>query len=204
MLNFIINHFEVFISLFALLISYLTYKRNKLKYQYQFAPNCYPPDSVVLVDGNDILETKSYTDSIITNLQFINLSNFDIGFFELTAYDNTNNKHLDLLTVNSISFDEQYKQPLELIPISDEEVRMRHLQLPSFKYGTFKAKSMTYFDIVVFPYKNTESITIEFELPKQRFLSIKHKNIHQKFVKCGMHYNISGWKDSKVSNSNSK
>ncbi|TBW81745.1 hypothetical protein [Staphylococcus warneri] len=95
-----------------------------MKYQYQFAPNCYPPDSIALVDGDDILETKSFSDSVITNLHFINLSNFDIGFFELTAYDNTNNKYLDLLTINSISFDEQYKQPLELIPISDEEVRM--------------------------------------------------------------------------------
>lgn len=204
MLNFIINHFEVFISLFALLISYLTYKRNKLKYQYQFASNCYPPDSISLVDGDDILETKSFSDSIITNLHFINLSNFDIGFFELTAYDNTNNRYLDLLTINSISFDEQYKQPLELIPINDEETRMRHLQLPNFKYGTFKAKSMTYFDIIVFPFENTNSITIEFELPKQRFFSAKHKNIHQKFIKCGMNYNINGWKDNKIANSKSK
>ncbi|COE55498.1 hypothetical protein [Staphylococcus warneri] len=204
MLNFIINHFEVFISLFALLISYLTYKRNRLKYQYQFAPNCYPPDSIALVDGDDILETKSFSDSVITNLHFINLSNFDIGFFELTAYDNTNNKYLDLLTINSISFDEQYKQPLELIPISDEEVRMRHLQLPNFKYGTFKAKSMTYFDIIVFPFENTNSITIEFELPKRRFFSVKRKNIHQKFVKCGMNYNINGWKDNKIANLKNK
>ncbi|MCO4339732.1 hypothetical protein MTQ94_06420 [Staphylococcus agnetis] len=204
MLNFIINHFEVFISLFALLISFLTYKRNRLKYQYQFAADCRSPDSIVLVDGDDILETKSYTDSVITNLHFINLSNFDIGFFELKAYDNTNNRYLNMLTVNSISFDEQYKQPLELITISDKEARKRHLQLPNFKYGSFKAKSMTYFDIVVFPYENTESITIEFELPKQRFLSAIQKNIHQKFVKCGVNYNINGWKDSKTVKPNCK
>ncbi|TBW67840.1 hypothetical protein EQ812_14355 [Staphylococcus lugdunensis] len=102
----------------------MTYKRIRLKYQYHLAPHCYPTGSIALVVGDDILETKSFSDSVITYLHFINLSNFDLGFFELTAYDNTINKYLDLLTINSISFDEQYKQPLELIPISDEEVRM--------------------------------------------------------------------------------
>ncbi|OEL06876.1 hypothetical protein AST13_02230 [Staphylococcus xylosus] len=204
MFKFFLSHIEIIISLFALLVSYLTYKRNKLKYQYQFAANCYSPKFITLVNPEDIYDTKTYPDSIITNLHFINLSNFDIGYFELTAFDNTNKKYLDLLTVNSISFTEKHKQPLELIPISKEEVRHKHLQLPKYKYGTFKAKEMTYLDIVVFPSENTKSVTIEFELPKKRIINIKPKTIHNKFVKCGVHYNITDWQDKKTTNSKDK
>lgn len=189
MLNFIANHIEIIISIFALLISYLTYKENKTIYQYQFASDIRISEHVVLVDKNDLNNLDAYSTCMITYLHFINLSNFDLGFFELKAYDNKK-RRIELLTTNAISFIKQMMQPLELIPINDNESKRRHLKIPEFKYGIFKAKSMTYFDIVVFPHEDSDTITIEFELPKKRILNFSPNNIHQKFVKCGMIYNI--------------
>lgn len=150
---------------------------------------------IVLSDEEDITETKAYPDCIVTNFQFINLSNFDIGFFNLIAYDETNQKHLEILTLNSISYLDQHKQPLEIISDFKESVRYRHLQLPKYKYGTFSSKSMTYLDIVVFPSDSTKLITLEFKLPKRRFFSSKFQSINDTFIKCTMRYDISGWKD---------
>lgn len=191
LINFLWDNIEVIFSAIALFISILTYWKQKISYDYKFANNVYPSQNIILSNGTD--DAHGYQDAVVTNLHFINLSNFDISFFELEVYDSDTKKRLNLLTKNSIL---KNLQEYHVVDVIEKPFNVRNLRIPETKHGLFLSKSLTYFDLIIFPEENTKNITIEFNIPKKKWLFKNPDRFHTKYVSCGMNYNISGWKES--------
>ncbi|WP_436883915.1 hypothetical protein [Mammaliicoccus sciuri] len=189
--NYLWDNIEVIFSAIALFISILTYLKQKISYDYKFANNLYFSKNITLSNGTD--DAHGYKDAVVTNLHFINLSNFDISFFELEVYDTDTKKRLDLLTKNSIL---KNLQEYHVVDVIEKPFNVRNLSIPETKHGLFLSKSLTYFDLIIFPEESTKNITIEFNIPKKKWLFKNPDRFHPKYVSCGMKYNISGWKES--------
>ncbi|WP_239706175.1 MULTISPECIES: hypothetical protein [unclassified Mammaliicoccus] len=191
LINYLWDKIEIIFSAIALFISILTYWKHRISYDYKFAKNVYPSQNIILSDGSN--DSHGYPDAIVTNLHFINLSSFDISFFELEVYDSETKKRFNLLTKNSIFKTLQEYQVVDKI---EKPFNVRNLKIPETKHGLFLSKSLTYFDLIIFPDDDTKNITIEFNIPKKKLFFKNPNKFHPKYVTCGMYYDITGWKES--------
>lgn len=174
----------IFISLLALLISFITLYRQRIKYSHRFSSNLYPTNNIILTDGDD---ADGYGDCLIGNLNFVNLSNFDISYFELEALDVDNNKKLRVLTRNRIFPTLSDRHVLEV-----NNGNAKVLKIPDATFGIFKSKSNTYMDLVIFPLPETKNIRLDFSIPKR---SIRKSDKYlDGFKQLGIFYDVTDWK----------
>lgn len=174
----------ILISMLALIVSSISLYKQRIDYSHKFAPNLYPSRNIILTDGND---ADGYGDCLIGNLNFVNLSNFDISFFELEAYDVDNKINLKILTRNKIFPTLADRHVLE---VNGEIVKV--LKIPDASFGVFKSKSNTYLDFVIFPLPETKNIRLDFSIPKRSFL-LSDKYL-KGFKQLGIYYDVSEWK----------
>ena len=175
----------ILVSLLALLISFITLYRQRIKYSFQFAKNLYISNNIILTDGDN---ADGYGTCMIGNLNFVNLTNFDIGYFQLEAYDVENNQKLHILTRNRIL---PTLVDRHIMEVKGENVRV--LKIPEATYGIFKSKSNTYLDFVIFPLSDTKTIRVDFCIPKRSFHK-SDKPLHG-FKQLGISYDASNWKE---------
>lgn len=176
--NDIINYLLAnWIAIIALVISYMTFKRNSIFLDVDIEPEAHWIYGILLDDGSSV--TNEEFGLVHFNIRIINTSNFDIGYFDLRVmnedtheqYNCYNNFHFS--TLNGLN-----NTKAEAIFAADN--KSLSVELPTGNTGIVKAHSLNLIDIVFSPEIPPEKIFIMFKTTKKksRFKKYKHGYIN--------------------------
>ena len=187
-INSIFENFPILISLFALLISFLTLYRQRKQITVTFQPNIYP------ISKEDVSMTSLKRESILgrdaykTSVDIVNSSPLDIGFFDLRVFNPETNVNYYLATKKSLA--EIGNNDLYL-HYSDGVTK---LEIPDKNHGVLKANSYTTLDIIIVTNgKDSNKIGLAFKIPKSVFFGRDSFSVtnRKKFKAFGIIYDLS-------------
>ena len=176
--------FTIFISLAALLISLLSYLRERRLITVDFSPNCFALD----VEKNIIVADNIFKDiphqyAIFTTAIIVNASVINSSYFDLRAYNPKTNENHFICTLTSLP--SLKNNPRLLIsPFGPSALENFVIDLPNARYGSMSSGACLELPI----------LAIEFKVPQYAWLpwqrSPKSTSNRKKFKYYKVHYDL--------------
>lgn len=189
--------FTIFISLAALLISLLSYLRERRLITVDFAPNCFALDvkkNIVVADN--IFKDIPHQYAIFTTAIIVNASVINSSYFDLRAYNPKTDENHFICTLTSLPLLKNNPNLL-ISPFGPNALENFVIDLPNARYGSMSSGACLELPILVILNENIsieEGITIEFKVPQYAWLpwerSPKSTSNRKKFKYYKIHYDL--------------
>lgn len=189
--------FTIFISLAALLISLLSYLRERRLITVDFAPNCFALDvkkNIVVADN--IFKDIPHQYAIFTTAIIVNASVINSSYFDLRAYNPKTDENHFICTLTSLPLLKNNPKLL-ISPFGPNALENFVIDLPNARYGSMSSGACLELPILVILNENIsieEGITIEFKVPQYAWLpwqrSPKSTSNRKKFKYYKVHYDL--------------
>lgn len=189
--------FTIFISLAALLISLLSYLRERRLITVDFAPNCFALDvkkNIVVADN--IFKDIPHQYAIFTTAIIVNASVINSSYFDLRAYNPKTDENHFICTLTSLPLLKNNPKLL-ISPFGPNALENFVIDLPNARYGSMSSGACLELPILVILNENIsieEGITIEFKVPQYAWLpwqrSPKSISNRKKFKYYKIHYDL--------------
>ena len=189
--------FTIFISLAALLISLLSYLRERRLITVDFSPNCFALDvkkNIIVADN--IFKDIPHQYAIFTTAIIVNASVINSSYFDLRAYNPKTNENHFICTLTSLPLLKNNPRLL-ISPFGPSALENFVIALPYARYGSMSSGSCLELPILVILNENIsieEGITIEFKVPQYAWLpwqrSPKSTSNRKKFKYYKVHYDL--------------
>lgn len=189
--------FTIFISLAALLLSLLSYLRERRLITVDFSPNCFALDvkkNIIVADN--IFKDIPHQYAIFTTAIIVNASVINSSYFDLRAYNPKTNENHFICTLTSLPLLKNNPRLL-ISPFGPSALENFVISLPNAHYGSMSSGSCLELPILVILNENIsieEGITIEFKVPQYAWLpwqrSPKSTSNRKKFKYYKVHYDL--------------
>lgn len=189
--------FTIFISLAALLISLLSYLRERRLITVDFSPNCFALDvkkNIIVADN--IFKDIPHQYAIFTTAIIVNASVINSSYFDLRAYNPKTNENHFICTLTSLPLLKNNPKLL-ISPFGPNALENFVIDLPNARYGSMSSGACLELPILVILNENIsieEGITIEFKVPQYAWLpwqrSPKSTSNRKKFKYYKIHYDL--------------
>ena len=190
----------IIISLAALLLSLLSYLRERRLITVDFNANCYALDVTknIKVAGN-IFKGSPHQYAIYTTAIIVNASTSNSSYFDLRAYNPKTNENHFLCTLSSLPL--LKNEPSLLIsPFGPKALENFVIDLPKSRCGPITSGSCLELPILIVLNKNIsieEGISIEFKVPQYAWLPWHRSSVstsnRKKFKFYRVHYDLSNF-----------
>lgn len=187
----------VIISLAALLLSLLSYLRERRLITVDFSPNCFALDvkkNIIVADN--IFKDIPHQYAIFTTAIIVNASVINSSYFDLRAYNPKTNENHFICTLTSLPLLKNNPRLL-ISPFGPSALENFVIALPNARYGSMSSGSCLELPILVILNENIsieEGITIEFKVPQYAWLpwqrSPKSTSNRKKFKYYKVHYDL--------------
>lgn len=189
--------FTIFISLAALLLSLLSYLRERRLITVDFSPNCFALDvNKNIIVADNIFKDAPHQYAIFTTAIIVNASVINSAYFDLRAYNPKTNENHFICTLTSLPLLKNNPRLL-ISPFGPSALENFVIALPNARYGSISSGSCLELPILVILNENIsieEGITIEFKVPQYAWLpwqrSPKSTSNRKKFKYYKVHYDL--------------
>lgn len=188
----------VIISLAALLLSLLSYLRERRLITVDFDINCFAIDVTknIKAPGN-IFEDSPNRYAIFTTAIIVNASTVNSSYFDLRAYNPKTNENHFLCTLSSLPLLKN-KPSLLISPFGPKALENFVIDLPKSRCGPITSGSCLELPILIVLNKHIsikEGVSIEFKVPQYAWLPWHRSSVstsnRKKFKFYRVHYDLS-------------
>lgn len=168
------------IAIAAFIISLITLRRNSIKIDTHFSNTSKWIMAILFDDGSSMVNEEFGL--IASQIKIINTSNFDIGYFDLSVIDSTNNTELNYYRNAQFNIFNDLASKKAISYFDSKEISFG-LNLPDSSFGVIKAHSMTSIDLIVSPEIETKELFVMFKVTKRKsfFKRPKHGYINSPY-----------------------
>lgn len=190
----------IIISLAALLLSLLSYLRERRLITVDFNTNCFALDVTKNIEApNNVFENSTNQYAIFTTAIIVNASTTNSSYFDLRAYNPKTNENHFLCTLSSVPWLRD-NPSLLISPFGPKALENFIIDLPKSRCGPITSGSCLELPILVILNKNIsikEGICIEFKIPQYAWLPWHRSPLstsnRKKFKLYKVHYNLSNF-----------
>lgn len=193
----------IIISLAALLLSLLSYLRERRLITVDFDVNCYALDVTKNIkSAGNIFEGSAHQYAIYTTAIIVNASTTNSSYFDLRAYNPKTNENHFLCTLSSLPLLKNTPSLL-ISPFGLKALENFVVDLPKSRCGPIASGSCLELPILIVLNKNIsieEGISIEFKVPQYAWLPWHRSSVstsnRKKFKFYRVHYDLSDFHKS--------
>ena len=148
----LLESYAIYISIFSLLISFLTLYRQRKRLTVTWQENCYVlnPKTDIFFKGEPYPTSAKV--AFYTSVNIVNPSNVNMAFFDLRAFNPKTNENHFIATQRS-TLPEVQNNPLFITAFGLENLENFFIKLPARKFGELNAGSYTSIDVLIFANK---------------------------------------------------
>lgn len=189
--------FTIFISLAALLISLLSYLRERRLITVDFSPNCFALDvNKNIIVADNIFKDAPHQYAIFTTAIIVNASIINSSYFDLRAYNPKTNENHFVCTLTSLPLLKNNSRIL-ISPFHPCTLGSFVIDLPNARYGSISSGDCLELPILVILNKNIsieEGVSIEFKVPQYAWFPWQRSPMstsnRKKFKYYKVHYDL--------------
>ena len=155
--------FTIFISLAALLISLLSYLRERRLITVDFSPNCFALDvNKNIIVADNIFKDAPHQYAIFTTAIIVNASIINSSYFDLRAYNPKTNENHFVCTLTSLPLLKNNPRLL-ISPFHPSTLGSFVIDLPNARYGSISSGDcLELFLIKIFLLKKVFLLNLKF------------------------------------------
>lgn len=148
----LLESYAIYISIFSLLISFLTLYRQRKRLTVTWQENCYVlnPKTDIFFKGEPYPTSAKV--AFYTSVNIVNPSNVNMAFFDLRAFNPKTNENHFIATQRS-TLPEVQNNPLFITAFGLENLENFFIKLPARKFGELNAGSYTSIDVLIFVFR---------------------------------------------------